>query len=135
MAQTGQLTRAERAAGPMLGPVTRLRIAIVVTIVVTWEAVAYSGLLFRDVVPSLMVIGRALVELLAHPDLKWPIDIGAGDLRFAADLWVPAFYWHLYVTIATMSAMRNNVTGLTSGAAAMGLAVRFPVAAIARSVR
>jgi ABC-type nitrate/sulfonate/bicarbonate transport system permease component len=122
MAQTGQLTRAERAAGSMLGPVTRLRIAIVVTIVVTWEAVAYSGLLFRDVVPSLAVIGRALLALLAEPDLKWPIDIGLGGERFAAELWVPAFYWHLYVTIAEVATaiviggLAGLIVGLALGA-------------------
>jgi len=122
MAQTGQLTRAERAAGPMLGPVTRLRIAIVVTIVVTWEAVAYSGLLFRDVVPSLAVIGRALVELLAHPDLKWPIDTGVGGMRLAFELWIPAFYWHLYVTIVEVASamviggLAGLIVGLALGA-------------------
>ena len=51
MAQTGHLTRAPLAARPMLSAVTRLRVAIIVTVVVLWEAVAASGLLFRDVVP------------------------------------------------------------------------------------
>ena len=64
-----------------------------------WEALAASGLLFRDVVPSLVAIGRALVELLFRPDLKWPVDIGIGSLRFVHQFWIPAFYWHLYVTI------------------------------------
>ena len=39
-------------------------------ILVIWEAVAASGILFRDVVPSIVAIGRALAELLFHPDLK-----------------------------------------------------------------
>jgi len=122
MAQTGQLSRAPQAAGATFGPVARLRIAIVVTIVVTWEAVAYSGLLFRDVVPSLATIGRALFELLAHPDLKWPIDTGVGGMRLAFDLWMPAFYWHLYVTIAEVAGamaiggLAGLVVGLALGA-------------------
>ncbi len=37
---------------------------------VIWEAVAASGMLLRDVVPSLVTIGRSLAELLFHPDLK-----------------------------------------------------------------
>ena len=56
MAETGRLTA---PAQPSLSPVTLVRIAIVAAILVTWEAVAASGLLFRDVVPSLTVIGSA----------------------------------------------------------------------------
>src|SRR5215204_4615579 len=99
MAQTGHLTRAPQAAVPWLSPVTRLRIVILLTILVSWEALAASGLLLREVVPSLVAVGRALVELLFRPDLKWPVDIGIGSLRFVHQFWVPAFYWHLYVTI------------------------------------
>ena len=68
MATTGNLTAAPLAARPVLGAVTLLRIAILIAIVAIWEAVAASGLLFRDVVPSLLVIGRQLVLLLTHPD-------------------------------------------------------------------
>jgi len=101
MAQTGHLTAAPRAAEPWLSPVTRLRIMIIVTVVVVWEAVAASGLLFRDVVPSFLTIGRSLYELLALPDLKWPVEIAALGLK--SDLWIPAFYWNLYVTIAEVA--------------------------------
>jgi ABC-type nitrate/sulfonate/bicarbonate transport system permease component len=122
MAQTGHLTRAPQATGPLLSPVTRLRIVIVLTIVVVWEAVAASGLLFRDVVPSLLKIGQALFGLLAEPDLKWPIDLGIGAHRIVADLWVPAFYWHLYVTIGEVGSavaiggLAGLLTGLALGA-------------------
>ena len=70
MAQTGHLTRAPQAAAPWLSPVTRLRIVILLTILVIWEAVAASGILLREVVPSIVTIGRSLAELLFHPDLK-----------------------------------------------------------------
>ena len=43
-------------------------------------------MLFRDVVPSLVTIGRALAELLFHPDLKVSL--------LGHDYWIPAFYWH-----------------------------------------
>jgi NitT/TauT family transport system permease protein len=115
MAQTGRLTSALEPTRPMLGPVTRLRIVLVVAIVAIWEAVAASGLLFRDVVPSLLTIGRALFELLAVPDLKWPVALGGS--RF--ELWIPAFYWHLYVTIGEIvgAMMIGGLAGLLAGLA------------------
>jgi len=108
MAQTGHLTRAPAAADePWLKPVTRLRIIILVAIIGTWELVAASGWLLRDVVPSILTIGRALVELLAHPDLKVTL---AGYV-----LWIPAFYWHLYVTVSEVAV--GLVIGGTTGLA------------------
>src|SRR5258707_5910330 len=96
MAQTGHLTRAPAAADePWLKPVTRLRIVILVAIIGTWELVAASGWLLREVVPSTLTIGRALVELLGHPDLKVTL---AGY-----QLWIPAFYLQLYVTISEVA--------------------------------
>jgi ABC-type nitrate/sulfonate/bicarbonate transport system permease component len=122
MAQTGHLTGATGAARPLFSPVTRLRIVIVLTLVVVWEAVAASGLLFRDVVPSLVTVGRALVELLTHADLKWPVELGIGSHRIAFELWTPAFYWHLYVTIGevvgamVIGGLSGLVVGLALGA-------------------
>ncbi len=80
MAETGRLTA---PAAPFANPVTLVRIAIVATILVTWEAVAASGLLFRDVVPSLIVIGRALVELLADKTYYWHLGVTAGEIGTA----------------------------------------------------
>src|SRR5262245_33881360 len=57
-------------------PVTALRIAIIAGVVLLWEALAQSGWLYRDVVPSLFRIGRALVQTLVDP----------------------TFYFHLYAT-------------------------------------
>jgi NitT/TauT family transport system permease protein len=119
MAQTGHLIRAPSAATPALSAVTRLRIVILLTVVMTWEAVAASGLLFRDVVPSLVTIGRSLVELLTDVDMEWPIDLGVGALRLAVVLRIPEFYWHLYVTVAEVaSAMAiGGLAGLAVGLA------------------
>ena len=61
MVETGRLTA---PATPLVRPVTLVRVAIIATILLTWEAVAASGLLFRDVVPSLVTVGRALVSIL-----------------------------------------------------------------------
>jgi ABC-type nitrate/sulfonate/bicarbonate transport system permease component len=77
--------------------VRALRIGIVVTILVAWEAVAASGLLFRDVVPSLVAIGRALGRLLTDA----------------------AFYWNLGVTGAEIggAVLIGGVSGLAVGLA------------------
>lgn len=58
MAAPGQLTQSSA-----LTPVLMLRIAIVAALLALWEALARSGLLYRDVVPSLVAIGRALADL------------------------------------------------------------------------
>src|SRR5262249_5308 len=115
MAQAGHLTRTSSDTGRWLDPVTRLRVIILVTMVALWEATAASGWLFRDGVPSLVTVGRALVELLTHPDLKWPIELGHGHY----DLWIPAFYWHLYVTIGEIAGavVVGGAAGLLVGLA------------------
>jgi ABC-type nitrate/sulfonate/bicarbonate transport system permease component len=48
--------------------VLRLRVAIVAGVLIAWQALAMSGLLFRDVVRSLVAIGAALLRLLQSPD-------------------------------------------------------------------
>ncbi|MGB9365704.1 MAG: ABC transporter permease [Xanthobacteraceae bacterium] len=80
MAETGRLTA---PAAPLLAPVTLVRVAIIAAVLVTWEAVAASGLLFRDVVPSLAVIGRALVELLMDKTYYWHLGVTAGEIGTA----------------------------------------------------
>ena len=56
---------------------------IIVGILAIWEAVAASGLLFRDVVPSLLVIGGAIVELLADLTYYWNLGVTAGEIGLA----------------------------------------------------
>jgi len=109
MAQTGHLTHAPLAAEPWLSPVTRLRIVILVTVLAIWEAVAASGILFREVVPSVVTIGRAGTELLFTPDLKVSL--------LAHDFQIPAFYWHLYVTVSEVATalLIGGFAGLAVG--------------------
>lgn len=45
-----------------------IRLASVLAVLVLWEIVARSGLLYADVVPSLIAIGAALVNLVASAD-------------------------------------------------------------------
>jgi ABC-type nitrate/sulfonate/bicarbonate transport system permease component len=80
MAETGVLKPTNAAPGFFGDPVTRLRIAIIVTILVVWEAVAASGLLYRDVVPSLHTIAFALFKLLATPDFYGHLGITVGEI-------------------------------------------------------
>jgi len=79
MAETGQLTHAPVGL-PTLSRVTLLRIAIIVAILTIWEVTAASGLLFRDVVPSLLVIGRAVASLLVENDFYWHLGVTAGEV-------------------------------------------------------
>jgi NitT/TauT family transport system permease protein len=72
MATAGELSGTAGSPGALRRflrerPVTALRVFIVVTIVMGWEALAQSGLLYRDVVPSLFRIGRALYATLVDP--------------------------------------------------------------------
>jgi ABC-type nitrate/sulfonate/bicarbonate transport system permease component len=52
---------------PAIDPVWTLRLAIMATILLGWEALARSGLLFQDVVPSLLKIVAAFGHLLVSP--------------------------------------------------------------------
>ena len=67
MATTDRLTRSATAE-PLVGPVTLLRVAIILAVLAIWEFLAHSGWLYRDVVPSLFAIGKALYELLSRGD-------------------------------------------------------------------
>ena len=68
MAETGRLRLpAARSYGLPVGPVTALRIVIVAAALLGWEALAASGLLYRDVVPSLLAIAKALSATLRDP--------------------------------------------------------------------
>jgi ABC-type nitrate/sulfonate/bicarbonate transport system permease component len=80
MAETGRLTA---PAPQLVGAVTLVRVAIIAGVLVTWEAVAASGLLFRDVVPSLLTIGDALVALLTDPTYYWNLGVTAGEIGTA----------------------------------------------------
>ena len=57
-----------------------LRVAFVAVALAAWEALAASGLLFRDVVPSLAAIGAAVARVLGTPGLLCePRRDGAGN--------------------------------------------------------
>src|SRR5687768_4507515 len=76
-------------------PVTALRICIIVIIVLMWEGLAQSGLLYRDVVPSLLRIGRELYATLLDA----------------------TFYFHLYTTFyeIAVAMVIGGLSGLAVG--------------------
>jgi NitT/TauT family transport system permease protein len=82
MAETGRLRRAATVA-PAISPVTLLRITIILGMLAVWELLAQSGWLYRDVVPSLLAIGRALVELLSRGDYYFNLGVTAGEIGSA----------------------------------------------------
>ena len=115
MATTGNLTASPLSPRSAVSPVLMLRIAIIVAIVAIWEIIAASGLLFRDVVPSLLKIGAQLVNILTHPDFQVSLNLGLGDF----DLKIPEFYRHLWVTIGEVGTAMvvGGLAGLAVGLA------------------
>ena len=65
------------------GRVTVVRIVIILVLLATWEALARSGLLFRDVVPTLAAIARALGALLVQPDFYANLGWTVGEIALA----------------------------------------------------
>jgi ABC-type nitrate/sulfonate/bicarbonate transport system permease component len=49
------------------GAVFLVRAGIVAAVLIAWQAIAASGLLYRDVVPSLPALARALFQLVVDP--------------------------------------------------------------------
>jgi len=60
-----------------------LRVAIVAAVLLAWQALALSGLLFRDVVPPLGAIGRAIVALLGNADFHANLAITLAEIGAA----------------------------------------------------
>ncbi len=82
MAEAGQLSGAGKrfASGRILDPVLLVRVAIVAVTLAAWEALAASGLLYRDVVPSLTRIGGALWGVVSDPAFYWNLRVTAEEV-------------------------------------------------------
>jgi len=72
-----------RRPRPWAHPVVEVRLAIVAVVLVAWELTAASGLLYRDVVPSLVAIGAALGRLLTNAEYYWHLSVTAGEIAAA----------------------------------------------------
>ncbi len=133
MAEAGRLTLPAEKPRRTLHPVTALRVAIVVAVLVTWELLAASGLLYRDVVPSLWKIGQALFQVLTSSVNACPMDfsfgpIGLGSLELVGPVqlrwapFMPEFYCHLGRTLyeVLIGLVVGGVSGLAVGIALGG---------------
>lgn len=78
MAATSRVAGATGASRVLL-----LRAAIVVFVLVAWEALSASGLLFRDVVPSLAAIGGAVLRMLGSADFYANLAVTLGEVAVA----------------------------------------------------
>ena len=119
MAETGRLTQASAISAPGFGPVTLLRIAIIAAVLVTWELVAASGWLYRDVVPSLFAVAKALFNLLTTRVMACNADFTLGPLQLSWELWMPEFYCHLGRTVREIgyALVIGGLSGLLIGLA------------------
>ena len=100
MAEAGRLNLPARRAGALISPVTALRLVIILAVLAAWEALAASGLLYRDVVPSLGAIAAALYRTLSDT----------------------AFYGHLGTTFyeIALAMIFGGLSGLAVGIALGG---------------
>jgi NitT/TauT family transport system permease protein len=83
MADTGRTLRQPAIPTYRISPVTLLRIAIILGVLAVWEFLSHSGWLYRDVVPSLLAIGRDLGELLLSPNYYFNLGVTAGEIGTA----------------------------------------------------
>ena len=82
MAETGRLRRVATPT-PAISPVTLLRLTIILGALAVWEFLSHSGWLYRDVVPSLLAIGRALADLLTSGDYYFNLGVTAAEVGIA----------------------------------------------------
>ena len=81
MAAAARLRRKQGA--PSWRAIALLRIVLVATVVLAWEILAASGLLFRDVVPSIGLIGSAVARILSDPGFYQNLAITVGEIAAA----------------------------------------------------
>ena len=62
---------------------TLLRVAIILAVLAAWEFLAHSGWLYRDVVPSLLSIGRAMAALLTDRNYYYNLGVTAAEIGTA----------------------------------------------------
>ena len=122
MAEAGQLTLPRARPHGLLKPVTLLRIAIIAAVLVCWEALADSGLLYQDVVPSLFAIANALVAVVSQPMVACPSDLTFGSVVLRWSIHEPDFFCHLGRTLYEIGIglAIGGLTGLLAGFALGG---------------
>lgn len=104
MAATGEMnaqaaSAPRRRAGSDAQKVLAIRLAIIALFVAVWEGLSRSGLIYGDVIPSLLVIARSLIRFLASSE-------------FWQNLGVTAFETATALAIGTLTGI---VTGIILG--------------------
>jgi ABC-type nitrate/sulfonate/bicarbonate transport system permease component len=82
MASSSRISLAGRRRWAV-GEVTLLRVGFVLALLVIWEALAASGLLFQDVVPSFRKIAGALIETVADRAFYGNLGVTAYEVFWA----------------------------------------------------
>jgi NitT/TauT family transport system permease protein len=82
MAATGVLNESPPRPVPQ-NRVLLVRLAIIAAVLLAWEATAASGLLYRDVVPSLVRIAEALIKLVTGAAFYANLGISAWEVGAA----------------------------------------------------
>lgn len=65
------------------GAVLLVRAGIIAALLIAWEAIAASGLLYRDMVPSLPALARALLQLFLDPVFYSNLAVTLGEAGLA----------------------------------------------------
>jgi ABC-type nitrate/sulfonate/bicarbonate transport system permease component len=117
MAEAGRLTLPRTPPRRLMQPVTLLRIAIIAAVLVAWEALARSGLLYQDVVPSLFAIATALFGVLTEPMVACPSDLTFGSIVLRWTIREPDFFCHLGRTLYEIGIglVIGGLSGLLAG--------------------
>src|SRR5689334_16629869 len=117
MAEAGRLTLPRTPARRLIHGVTGLRIAIIAAVLVCWEALARSGLLYQDVVPSLFAIASALAAVLTEPMVACTSDLTFGPVVLRWTIPQPDFFCHLGRTLYEIGIglVIGGLTGLVTG--------------------
>ena len=82
MAASGELSKTP-ARTPLISPVTLLRIVLILALLAIWEFLSRSGWLYRDVVPSLLSIGKALIGLLSSGEYYYNLGVTTAEIAAA----------------------------------------------------
>jgi len=117
MAEAGRLTLPRTPSRRLVQPVTLLRISIIAAVLVCWEALARSGLLYQDVVPSLFAIASALIAVLTEPIVACQSDLTFGSVVLRWSIPEPDFFCHLGRTLYEIGIglVIGGLTGLFTG--------------------
>lgn len=83
MAEVSLRRSASLRVGGVLSEAAYIRLVTAVTLVAAYEFVARSGLLYEDVVPSLLAVGRALLGFLVTGSFYYHVGVTAFEILVA----------------------------------------------------